>query len=204
MTLTVLPKSAKGSNRKGKRMKCAFIVVAAFAAMAANAGAAGFVSRSCADGGTTTKSGGGYRIDYCGPAVATLRIGTKTYVFRNGSCFDANGNGVFMFSGTEIIRDDEIANVGGGAPGLFVWVAVTKQGAGLVAYDGTHPLVAGSPNLIKTPSIGPSGRFTGRSKALSKPIGARSTLAFSGTWSCNGPVHSWADYVANVNRPEGG
>ena len=164
MTLTVCPKSAKRSNRSVARVKCAFIVLAAFAAMASNAGAAGIVSRSCADGGTTTKSGGGYRIDYCGTAVATLRIGKKTYVFHNGSCFDANGNGVFMFSGTEIIRDDAIANVVGGAPGLFVWVAVTKQGAGLVAYDGTHPLVAGNPNLIKTPSIGPSGQFIGRSK----------------------------------------
>ena len=185
-------------------MRYAFIILAALAAMAASAGATVTTAQSCADGGTTTKTGDGYRIVYCGPAVATLRIGKKTYVFRDGSCFDADGNGLFLFSGTEIIRDDAIANILGGSPGLFVWIAVTKQGSGLVAYDGAHLLVSGNPNRVKTGSIGPTGRFTGRSKTVSKPIAARSTFAFTGTWSCNGTVHSWADYVANVNRPQGG
>jgi len=184
-------------------MRCALICLAVFAAMATNAAAAPTTALSCADGGTTTKTGNGYQIVYCGPAVATLRIGNKTYVFSGGSCFDANGNGLFMFSGTETIADDEIANVASGS-GPFIWIVATKQGSGIVAYDNTHPLVAGSPNRITTTSSGSSGRFKGRSKFPMRPISSALTFAFSGTWSCNAPVHSWSDYVVNVNRPEGG
>lgn len=87
---------------------------------------------------------------------------------------------------------------------MFIWIAVTKQGAGEVAYDGAHLLVAGDPNPSANRSVGAAGRFTDRSKVPSKPVSARSTFAFSGTWSCNGTVHSRADYVGNVNRPDGG
>jgi hypothetical protein len=142
-------------------------------------------------------------IVYCGPAVATLRIGNKTYVFSNGSCFDANGNGLFLFSGTEIIANEEIANVVNGS-GPFIWIATTTQGSGIVAYDGTHPLVAGSPNVISVTSRGNSGRFMGRSKFPLRPSSSKLTFRFSGSWSCNGMTHSWADYIANVNRPDGG
>jgi hypothetical protein len=184
-------------------MKTLLIGLAVLGAMASSAAAARTTALSCADGGTTTKTGNGYRIVYCGPAVATLRIGKKTYVFSDGSCFDANGNGLFMFSGTEIIANDEIANVVNGS-GPFIWIATTKQGSGIVAYDGPHPLVAGSPNTVTVSSSGSSGRFAGRSKFPTGPISSKLTFAFSGTWSCNGTAHSWADYVANVNRPEGG
>jgi hypothetical protein len=195
--------NVKAKREKMTSMKIKVVVLAIFAAMASSAAAAPTSALSCADGGTTTRTGSGYRIVYCGPAVATLRIGKTTYAFKNGSCFDANGNGLFMFSGTEVIANDEIANVADGS-GSFIWIATTKQGSGVVAYDGTHPLVSGSPNTIKTASTGPTGTFTGRSKSPSKPISSGSTFAFSGTWSCNGTVHSWADYVANVNRPQGG
>lgn len=165
-------------------------------------------SSSCADGGTTTKTGADdYEIRFCGAAVVTVRIRNRTYIFRDGACFDANGKGILLYTGTEVIHDGELANVVDGR-GLFISLGLGKSFAGASAYDGPHPLIAGKGAgglaPLKPSGTGTTGTFSGRSLDPGKTVSSHAKIAFSGTWTCGGQIHSWADFVANVNRPVNG
>ena len=180
----------------------------AFAAawvLADGAPRAASAAEGCGSGGTTTKTGAGaYEIRFCGSAVATLRIRAQTYIFRDGACFDADGRGTLLYAGTEVIHDGEIANILDGH-GPFFSLGLAKPLAGVAAYEGGHLLLVGSGSSgltpVKVSGSNAAGTFSGRSRDPGKSVSSGAQIAFAGTWTCGGQVHSWQDFVANVNRP---
>ena len=180
------------------------LTLVALSAAAAVAGACTTVAAravGCPIGGSAEKTGPTEIIaHFCGPAVVTLRIGGKTEIFRNGSCFHANGApGIIVEVGTQITNSGVVSNaVTGGVPYIVLRLSATTR-SNVAAYfgdtvvidnDGIH----GVP-ITRNP-YGVSGSFTGRSPRVSGTLkDNHPATAFSGTWNCGGTLLPADDVV---------
>jgi hypothetical protein len=185
-------------------MKHGLTLVALSAAVAIAAGAGTPVvarAAGCPIGGSAEKTGPtDITARFCGPAVVTLRIGGKTEIFRNGSCFHANGAaGIIVEVGTQITSSGVVSNaVKGGVPYIVLRLSATTR-SNVAAYFGDTVVVEndgihGVP-ITRNPN-GASGSFAGRSPQVSGTLkGDRPAIPFSGTWTCNGPVLPSQDVV---------
>jgi hypothetical protein len=118
----------------------------------------------------------------CGPATATLRIGGRTYTFRNGFCEQSKSSG----AAPELNLGTTVLGVKGnaGKPELSMLIDArlhSKFGTGSVfgADYGGRSLLAGESLIKASGNLPSSGTFT-------------STVAFggkfTGSWNCHGVV----------------
>jgi len=173
------------------------VAVAAGACTTVAARAAG-----CPIGGSAEKTGPTeITAHFCGPAVVTLRIGGKTEIFRNGSCFHANGApaGLIVEVGTQITSSGVVSNaVKGGVAYIVLRLSATTR-SNVAAYYGDTVVIEndgihGVP-ITRNP-YGLSGSFTGRSTRVSGTLkDNHPAAAFSGTWNCGGAVLPGNDVV---------
>ncbi|HST13539.1 MAG TPA: hypothetical protein VLJ44_01665 [Gaiellaceae bacterium] len=150
-------------------MRLVLLVALAAAIGVCSAVAHAAATRSdCALRSTTIK--GHKAVGYCGPATATLRIGGKSYTFKNGTCIWSGG--LILTLGTQVNGVPDSAR-NEGAPLIQLSGSV---GTGTVyAYSGRFHL---GTSLVKLTAHGHSrGTFKGR-----EPIGA--ARPFTGTYRC--------------------
>jgi len=178
------------------------LVALAAAAVAAAAGTTVAArAAGCPIGGSAEKTGATeITAHFCGPAVVTLRIGGKTEIFRNGSCFHATGNaGIIVEVGTQVTTSGVVSNgVKGGVPYVVLRLSATTH-SNAAAYFGDTVVIEndglhGVP-ITRNP-YGTSGSFAGRSPAVSgSASGNHPAAAFSGTWNCGGSMLPADDVV---------
>jgi hypothetical protein len=157
-------------------MKLVAAVVSLLAAAVALTGTAiaGSAAPPCTPKVTTI--GGKQAVINCGPATATVKIGGKTYNFKNGFCEDspANKEALALSLGTTAETQKPVS-----APS-FDLTATTSFGAVNADYGGKTIVLDGIVSLKgKIPS---SGTFAGRNSGAA--------TAFTGTWNCHGVVVS--------------
>lgn len=121
-------------------------------------------------------------VAYCGPATATLKIGSKTYTFKNGYC-GADPKAKITLQLTLGTIAQSKTQVNGGQP-LF---EMTFLNASVITIQTVNADYGGA-KIISTGfvsakgSIPSSGTFT--SKGLSVPA------HFTGSWNCHGVIWS--------------
>ncbi len=179
----------------------ALVALGSAAAVAVGGTAVAARAAGCPIGGSAEKTGPTeITAHFCGPAIVTLRIGGKTEIFRNGSCFHANGSpGIIVEVGTQITSSGVVSNaVKGGVPYLVLRLSATTR-SNVAAYFGDTVVVEndglhGVP-ITRNP-YGVSGSFTGRSPRVSGTLkDDHPAAAFSGTWNCGGAVLPGDDVV---------
>lgn len=124
-------------------------------------------------------SGGHTVVGYCGPATATLKIGSKTYAFKDGYCAtDLKAH--FPLKITLGVIDSVKSPVNGGDP-LFELNDIQTASLSLVNVNAdSGGKVLDSVGTVKLKgSIPQDGTFA--STGFTKP-------SFTGTWNCHGVV----------------
>jgi hypothetical protein len=159
-------------------MKLVVAVVTLLAAAAALTGTAvaGSATPPCTPKVTTI--GGKPAVINCGPATATVKIGGKTYSFKNGFCQNspANKEALELSLGTTADTTKPVSSP------FFNLTATTSFGAVNADYAGKTIVLDSIVSLKgKVPS---SGTFAG------KNLGGAGATAFTGTWNCHGVVVS--------------
>jgi hypothetical protein len=111
---------------------------------------------------------------YCGPAIATLTMGGKTFTFRHGFCERSGTGGVVIALGTSV-QDD--TGVNAGRP--YIRIARDKTGAEIAeAFFGGKALIDFS-SIKVSGSLPLKARFHGLADQKH----------FTGTWDCHGHVY---------------
>jgi len=160
-------------------------VLTAIAALGA-AGAAGAASRAHAANSPPCipkygTSGGHTYVDYCGPATATLKVGGRTYDFKDGYCSTDTKNKIDL----QVQLGDLVlvhSPLNGGEPEFSL--QDIKDGSLTIAtvtadYAGKGLTNVGTVTLKG--SVPAGGTFA--SGALAKP-------SFTGSWDCHGVIVS--------------
>jgi hypothetical protein len=126
-----------------------------------------------------TKIGGKPAVIGCGPATATVKIGGKTYDFKNGFCerSPANKEALHLTLGTVV----ETAKPGS-APFFDLTVSTGTIAAVNANYHGKTIVVDGIVSVKgKIPS---SGTFA------QSVLGGGGKPKFTGSWNCHGVVYT--------------
>lgn len=156
------------------------VAASAVAASPAASGRAASGAPPCIPKITTVK--GKTEVAYCGPATATLKIGSKTYNFKNGYCGkDPTNKIALQLTLGTIVQSTSPVN--GGQP-LFEMTLLSSSLATIETvnadYGGEKVVSVG---LVSAKGSIPSdGTFT--AKGLSTPA------RFTGSWNCHGVVYS--------------
>ena len=121
-------------------------------------------------------------VDYCGPATATVKVGSKTYAFKGGYCrIDPKNKIAVQLDLGDIILVKSPVN--GGKP-LFQLSGINVGNLSIdtvtADWNGKQLETVGTVNLKG--SIPSSGTFTSKGFASH----------FSGSWDCHGVVVSGA------------
>jgi hypothetical protein len=121
-----------------------------------------------------TKIGGKPAVINCGPATATVKIGGKTYSFKNGFCQSspANKAALLLSLGTTVETSKP-----GSAPYFDITVSTPSLAAVNADYGG-KVIVLDSIVSVKG-KIPASGTFAGKNVTGG---------SFTGTWNCNGVI----------------
>ena len=120
-------------------------------------------------------------MDYCGPATATLKVGSKTYNFKNGYCHTDTKNHISLGLTLGVIEAS--AKAGNGGQPLFEMTALTADGISISTVNADYAgKVLDSVGTVKLKGSIPSGG-TFASTGFAKP-------SFSGSWNCHGVVVS--------------
>jgi hypothetical protein len=115
----------------------------------------------------------------CGPATATLRLGGKSYTFRNGFCEQskAAATALQLTLGTTVLGDH---SGNAGQPGFDITIGKNRAASVAYAYYGGRNLLKDNLDLINFSGSVPShGTFTSLATAGTK---------FTGSWNCHGVV----------------
>ena len=128
-----------------------------------------------------TKIGGKPAVINCGPATATVKIGGKTYNFKNGFCMDSPGNKESL----DLSLGTTVATTKPGSAPSFDLLVSTPSIATLNADYGGQTIVLDSIVAVKG-KIPSSGTFAQRI------LGGGGTPKFTGTWNCHGVVYTQA------------
>ena len=120
-------------------------------------------------------------VTYCGPATATIKIGSRTYTFKNGYCRKDPKNSIpLSLTMGEISQVRSPAN--GGQP-LFEMTVITigKLTISHVNADSGGKVLDSIGTVALKGSFPSSGTFT--STGFASPH-------FTGSWKCNAPLYS--------------
>jgi hypothetical protein len=119
---------------------------------------------------------GARAIAYCGPATVVIQLGARTYRFRNGLCDrSASAGGLELNVGT-LIRG---ASGNDGRPFVSLLIARSpSESEALEAYAAGRQLF-GDSVIAQGGTLWAKGTF-------SSVLGG----SFSGSWDCNGVIHS--------------
>jgi hypothetical protein len=120
-------------------------------------------------------------VSYCGPATATIKIGKKTYSFKNGYCRKDTKHSIpLSLTLGELVGVSSPVN--SGQP-LFEMTVVTigKQMSTHVNADSGGKMLDSIGTVALKGSFPSSGTFT--STGLATPH-------FTGSWKCNGPLYT--------------
>jgi hypothetical protein len=121
----------------------------------------------------TTTIQGKFATVNCGPAVATLTIGGKTFTFRNGICQRSLTGGVVIALGTLV----QGTSTNAGRP--YISIGSDKTGSRIAeAFFGGKGLIDFS-SIKVSGSVPLKARFRGLAGQKS----------FTGTWDCHGHVY---------------
>lgn len=158
------------------------VAAASAATAAAVAGAETVTSSSTPPCIPTASSSGGHTVvDYCGPARATLKVGGKTYSFKNGYCRTDAKNHIPLGLTLGVI--ESVTSPVNGGQALFEMTDISTSGLAFATvnadYGGKKLDSVGTVKLQG--SVPGSGTFT--STGFAKP-------SFSGSWNCHGVVVS--------------
>ena len=153
-----------------------FAVVGASAAIAAPAHVAATSTPPCIP--KVGSSGGHAVITYCGPATATIKIGSKTYNFKNGYC-DENPAAHISLQLTLGTINETPSPINGKQP-LFEMTSLNTSGISFQTVNADF----GGAKLITTGFVSAKGTLSGTftSKGLSVPA------HFTGSWNCHGVI----------------
>ena len=125
-----------------------------------------------------TSAKGHTEVDYCGPATATIKVGSKTYTFKAGYCRIDSKNKIAVQLALGVISQ-VTSPLNGGKP-LFQLDAINADGLSIdtvtADWNGKHLETVGTVSLKG--SIPSSGTFTSKGFASH----------FSGSWNCHGVV----------------
>jgi hypothetical protein len=163
---------------KNVRIATGGFAVAAVAAIAAVAGPSTVASGAapCTSSKPVTIHGHA-GLALCGPAIATVTVGGKTYTFRNGHCAEPIPNS----DSFQLTLGFDVPAFGGpnnnsGKPGFSLDIAKHQTSAAVAfAYFGGHELVKLAQVTLKG-QVPAQGTFKGKSSA------------FSGSWNCHGVI----------------
>ena len=128
---------------------------------------------------TITKIKGHPAAVNCGPATATVRIGGKTYTFRNGFCQQSTSAGMVLQ--LDLGTTAPTAKGNAGLPHFNIDVIKHLLSATVDATYGGKSLIASGLVTVrgKVPTLG-----TFKSKFSGPGFGA----SFTGSWNCHGVV----------------
>lgn len=160
-------------------------------AVAALAGTAGVATATASDHGarahasacipkiTTVK--GHTSVTSCGPAVATVKIGSRTYSFNGGTCEKDPAAHVLLMLDLGTL----VAGMTGNDGQTYFSLQLITEGSlkidTVTVYYGGKQLLSVDP--ISVQGSNPSAAaFTSTKSLLSGPV------HFTGTWNCHGPV----------------
>ena len=115
-------------------------------------------------------------IAYCGSATVVIRIGGRTYRFRNGTCDRSATAGALELSVGTLVQG---ATGDAGKP--FVSLVIAKSPSSSEAFEG----YSGGKQLFGESVIAQNGILLG-SGTFSSVLGP----AFSGSWDCHGVIFS--------------
>lgn len=127
-----------------------------------------------------TTVNGHMQVAYCGPATATLKIGSKTYNFKNGFCGkDPKAKIALQITLGTIVESK--SGVNGGQP-LF---EMTLLSTSVIAIETVNADYGGA-KIISTGFVSAKGSSSGTfaAKGLSTPA------HFTGSWNCHGVIWS--------------
>lgn len=158
-----------------KHVPAAILGVALIASVSAvssqPARARGLVSAPCAR--KTTRIQGKFATVNCGPAVATLTMGGKTFTFRHGICERSASGGVVIALGTLV----QGTSTNAGRP--YISIGSDKTGARIAE------AFFGGKGLIDFSSI----KVNGNVPLKARFAGLAGQKSFTGTWDCHGHVY---------------
>jgi hypothetical protein len=118
----------------------------------------------------------------CGPATATLRIGGKSYVFRNGFCqvSKAAGAALKLDLGTVVVGLENNARLANFS--MLIGARINSafgNGSVFEAHYGGKSLLGGDSLISARGTIPSMGTFTSKVTGGAK---------FAGSWNCHGVV----------------
>jgi transcription elongation factor len=160
------------------------LAVAATAAVAAVATAAGAATPAHVAASKPPcvpkygSSGGHTYVDYCGPATATLKVGGKTYDFKDGYCSTDAKAGIALELTLGVI--DEAKSPVNGGKTLFQLQDIKTSAVSVVSVNVDY---AGKALPLNGASL--KGSIPGGGTIVA---GQYSKPSFSGTWNCHGVV----------------
>jgi len=152
------------------------------------------VASTTADGSSTARSAaaipcipkvgtvsGHEQVTYCGPATATVKIGSRTYSFSHGYCRKDSTNKITLsLMLGEIVGVHSPVN--GGQPLFEMTVlSIGKLTSAHVNADSGGKVLDSIGTVSLKGSFPSSGTFT--STGLATP-------RFTGSWKCNGPLYT--------------
>lgn len=122
---------------------------------------------------------GGYRAAvFCGPATATLKIGGKTYTFKDGLCQNSKAAGSALELDLGTLLSGGRGNAGKAYFSMLVDHVRTTASVGGADYGGRDLMRGVLPLIDVKGNIPLEGTFT------STNVGSGPT--FSGSWNCHG------------------
>jgi hypothetical protein len=126
-----------------------------------------------------TKLAGHQAVVNCGPATATVRIGGKTYTFRNGFCQQSKSAGMVLQLDLGTTAPSAKGNAG--LPHFNIDVIKHRLTATVDAdYRGK--------SLATSALVAVSGKVPARGTFKSKFSGPGFGASFTGSWDCHGVV----------------
>jgi hypothetical protein len=168
-----------GNTEEEGEVKLALLAALGFAAVGAAVAAPSYAASSSPPCIPKLSSAGGHEtIVYCGPATATIKIGSKTYNFKNGYCAADPKNHIPLQLTLGTISQSKTP-VNGGQP-LFEMTLLSTSGITFQTVNADY----GGAKLITTGTVSAKGTLSGTFAAKGFSVPAH----FTGSWNCHGVI----------------
>jgi hypothetical protein len=126
-----------------------------------------------------TKIGGKPALIECGPGTATLKVGGKTYSYKNGFCQRSS-------SGLEALDLTLGTVVETGKPSSAPYFDLTVSSPAVAAVNADY----GGKVIVLDSLVTVKGKIPSSGTFAQRILGGGGTPKFSGTWNCHGVVYN--------------